>query len=181
MHGLHSDQLHLHIYAAPAPTGLQQTGDYSSASRSSQPEAEPCLNSEPASGDNIETASKGMKVSEGLHSSKADGRDSVSEEQPDAANKESFPNGTTDTKWRRPDIQLTADATQSASKMQLQDSDSHAADCSSEPGSCKLVLAADVTLNNLERLPDILGVLHFSVMGCISTSLPSSLLPMQGA
>ncbi len=93
-------------------------------------------------------------------SSKAEGRDGVSEEQLNAANTESFPNGTTDTKWRRPDIHLTADATQSAGKVQLQDGNSHAANCSSEASSCKLILAADVTLNNLERLPDILGVLH---------------------
>ena len=167
MHGLHSDQLHLHIYAAPGPVGLQQTADDSSLSKSSKPEADPHYSTEPAPANGVKTAPKGVKASNGFQDSKAAGRDSVSEEQLNAASKSSFPNGTTDTKWRRPDIQLTADARQSASKAQLQDSKSHAAECNAEPSSCKLILAADITLNNLEHLSDILGVLYFQLPVCV--------------
>ena len=87
----------------PAPIELQQTADDSSLSRSSQPKADPQHNTEPASANNVKTAPSGMKASNGLPEQQAvqAGRNSVSEEQLHAANKSSFPNGTTDTKWRR--------------------------------------------------------------------------------
>ena len=157
MHGLHSDQLHIHIYAAAAPIGPQHTAEDSSLSRSSQAEAEPRSNTAPPLNNGAKTVPDGMKMSYSNHDSKATGGESLSEGQIDATNKDSFPNGTTDTKWRRPDTELTADAAHSAQQLQLQDSKAHPAGCSAKSSSCKLILAADVTLNSLERLHDILG------------------------
>ena len=157
MHGSESDQLHLHIYAAEAPIGLQHAAEDSSHSRASQAEAEPPRSTTPASGNTSKSLPESMKALKGSQDSKAMVRDSISGEQLHAANKDSFPNGTTDTKWRRPDIQLTADATHSAGTLQLQDSKYHPPECKAKSNSCKLVLAADVTLNGLEPLSDILG------------------------
>lgn len=161
MHGSDSDHLHLHIYAAATPIGLQQAAEDSHHSRSPQAEAEPQRSTTPAPGTTAKSPPEGMKASRGSQDSKATGRDGISEEQLHAANKDLFPNGTTDTKWRRSDIQLTADATQSARKVELQDGKSHPAECNPESSSCKLILAADVTMNSLEPLSDTLGALPF--------------------
>lgn len=74
------------------------------------------------------------------------------------ADKDALPNGATDTKWRRPDAQRLSSRRELEADSQQQDSRSHPGGCDARPGSCKLVLAADITLNGLERLPDMLGL-----------------------
>ena len=74
---------------------------------------------------------------------------------------EAFPNGTTDTKWRRLDGQAAADSAEThADGMQQDDMSfhSHPGECSAAGASCELILAADISLDSLEHLPDILGV-----------------------
>ena len=156
LHGLSSEQLHLHIYAVH-PEAAQSV-----FRRSPQVNSEPCQNSE--SGNDLEAASKFRSQSDNKHqSSKVPSSESTSNQHLLAVDKKSFPNGTTDPKWKRSDIQLTADATQAEAKvppeakMIVGESKSHPAECKAEAKSCKLILAADIALNELDRLSDILG------------------------
>ena len=155
MHGLHSDQLHIHVYAAAAPIGPKHTAEDIGVSITSQAGAEPRSTTAPLLSNGAETVPEAMTMSHSKSHSKATGRNSLSENQINAANKYSFPNGTTDTKWRRPDMGFTGEAAYSAQK--LQDSKSHPAGCSAKSSSCRLILAADITLNGLEHLHDMLG------------------------
>ena len=164
LHGLHSDQLHLHIYAASPPLAAD-----SSFSRSSQPEEQPWRSSVSGLRYDPQAVPRGSKGISGNQGSKGVSSSNMSFEQLKAADKDLFPNGTTDTKWRRSDIQMTADGTQRARDLQLQDRKAHPAACSAE-GSCRLILAADIALNDLERLPDILGTFMPPASALITTA-----------
>ena len=63
--------------------------------------------------------------------------------------------------WRRSDGQAAAEtALSNRDGMQQDDTNSlsHPGECSAAGTSCELILAADIDLDSLEHLPDILGV-----------------------
>lgn len=154
LHGFDSGQLHLHIHAAQPPAAQREP------SSCSQPAAEP--SHESATG---QTGSAGPSSNSRLPDVKAHGSSQPSNDlvpgRRSRSAKEAFPNGTTDTKWRRSDTQAAADSAEThRDGMQRDDTSfqSHPGECSAAGTSCELILAADIDLDSLEHLPDILGV-----------------------
>ena len=153
-HGLKSGQLHLHIYAAQPPAAQREP------SRCSQPVAEPSHSSKAGQTGSTEPSSNGRLSDVKTHGSSQPSKDLVPGRRPRSA-KEAFPNGTTDTKWRRSDGQAAAHTAEALRDgMQRDDASfrSHPGECSAAGSSSELILAADIDLDSLEHLPDILGI-----------------------
>ena len=154
LHGLKSGQLHLHIYAA------QPHAEQGEPSSCSQPAAEPSHSSKAGQTGSTEPSSNSRLPDVKTHGSSQPSKDLVPGRRPRSA-KEAFPNGTTDTKWRRSDTQAAADSAETHRDGMQRDNmsfQSHPGECSSAGTSCELILAADIDLDSLEHLPDILGV-----------------------
>ena len=153
LHGLTSGQLHLHIYAAQ-PHAAQRK-----PSSCSQPAAELSHNSATGQTGSAGPSSNSRLPDVKTHSSSQPSKDLVPGRRPRSA-KEAFPNGTTDTKWNRSGSQAAADAAAAPRDGMQQDDmsfQSHPGECSAAGPSCELILAADIDLDSLEHLPDILG------------------------
>ena len=160
LHGLGSDQLHLHISALPPSTAEDEGHSASSGS-----DAEPSQDSEPGRGRHIGAAPEAKQGSDSQqhYSSRDKGPAAPPENKHAHADGDSFPNGTTDSKWRRSGSLPSSEHGSKAEKdAQSHVSKVHPVPCQRGPPSCKLILAADIALNDLERLPDILGSLRCS-------------------
>lgn len=167
LHGLGSDQLHLHISALlPSTTAAAGHG------ASSGSDAETSQDSEPGRGRHVGAAPKAKQGSDSQqHNSSRGKRPAAPPEKKHAhADGDLFPNGTTDTKWRRPGSLPSSEHGSKAEKdAQSHVSKAHPVPCQKGPPSCKLILAADIALSDLERLPDILGPLP-----CLQPALDGS-------
>lgn len=160
LHGLGSDQLHLHISAFPPSTAGAEGHSASSGS-----DAEPSQDSEPGRGRHVGAAPKAKQGSDlqQHYSSRGKGPAAPPEKKHAHADGDSFPNGTTDAKWRRSGSLPSSEHGSKAEKdAQSHVSKAHPVPCQRGPPSSKLILAADIALNDLERLPDILGSLRCS-------------------
>ena len=134
-------------------------------SASSGSDAEPSQDSEPGRGRHVGAAPKAKQGSDTQqhYCSRGRGPAAPPEKKHAHADGDSFPNGTTDSKWRRSGSLPSSEHGRKAEKdAQSHVSKAHPVPCQRGLPSCKLILAADIALNNLERLPDILGSLRCS-------------------